>query len=155
MEQFFKDYLEILETLHNDFKKAIAGLSVEALDWTPGREMNSLSILVVHTMGAQRYWIGDVALQIPTVPTRVRATEFQAHGLDEAALVQLLDKNLAFAQTELAKCSVQDLAAVRTSPNHPGQPTTFGHSLSHALEHTGLHLGHAQLTRQLWDHNYG
>jgi uncharacterized damage-inducible protein DinB len=153
MQQFYQDYLDTLEALHNDWKKAIAGLSVEALDWVPGREMNSLCVLVVHTMGATRYWVGDVAGQIPS--NRVRAAEFQAHGLDEAALKQKLDDTFAFVRSVLEKLSLQDLEAARTSANHPGEKFNVGGSIAHALDHTGLHLGHAQITRQLWDHNYG
>jgi hypothetical protein len=28
---------------------------------------------------------------------------------------------------------------------------TAGWALNHALAHTALHIGHAQITRQLWD----
>lgn len=153
MQQFFKDYLDHIEKTHNDFKNAIAGLSVEALDWVPGKEMNSLCVLVVHTMGAARYWVGDVAAQI--MSDRDRATEFQAHGMDEAALVKKLDDTLIFIRDTLEKFTVQDLDAQRTSRNHPGKTFTVGYCFVHALEHDGEHLGHAQITRQLWDQKHG
>jgi hypothetical protein len=153
MERFYQDYLDRLESYHNEFKAALAGLSVVALDWTPGREMNSLCVLVVHTMGATRYFVGDVVAQIPS--NRDRPAEFQARGLDEAALRQRLDDTLAFTHTALDKLALQDLEAARTSPLHPDETFTVGSTLVRVLAHAGLHLGHAQITRQLWDHNYG
>lgn len=155
MERFFEDYLDRLISLHNDYKKAISGLSVEALDWVPGADMNSLCVIIVHAMGAQRFLIGDLAAQISS--NRVRATEFQAKGLDEAALVKRLDDTLAFVRETVSKFTLEDLTAVRELPAGGSKPVTpletltVGWGLLHALSHTGLHLGHAQITRQLWD----
>lgn len=155
MHPFYADYLERLDILHDDFKRAIHGLAVEALDWVPGSDMNSLCVLVVHTCGAERYWIGDVAAQNPS--NRVRADEFKAHGLDEAALTATLDQALDFARQTLAAFSLDELAAPRPLPNPKNRPTTklesftAGWALLHALEHTAQHSGHAQITRQLWE----
>ena len=148
MLKLFEDYLERLERLHRDLEEAIAGLSVEALDWVPGPDMNSLCVLIVHLTGAERYWIGEMVGEIPA--NRDRPSEFRAHGLDEAALKQCLAESRAVARTALEKTSLDDLDTVRTSPL---QERTFtkGNALLHALEHTGLHTGHAQITRQLWD----
>ncbi len=68
METFFKDYLERLETLHSEIETAILGLTPDALDWIPGKEMNSIAILVVHLTGAERYWIGDVPWVVSPSP---------------------------------------------------------------------------------------
>jgi uncharacterized damage-inducible protein DinB len=155
MHIFFTDFLERLEVLHDDFRNAIAGLPGEALDWSPGAEMNTMTVLVVHTCGAERYWIGDVAAQLPS--DRVRADEFKARGFDEAALVKKLDEASAFARQTLATFTLDDLAALRPLPNPKNLPTTTqtsftaGWALLHALEHTAQHSGHIQLTRQLWD----
>ncbi len=154
MRQIYQDYMNSLDTLHRDFQKTIEDLSVAALDWVPGREMNSLCVLVVHTMGATRYWAGDIAAGIPS--NRNRSAEFEAHGLDEPALKNRMDETLAFVQSIVDKLSLEDLEhTVPISANHPGRTFTIGNALVHALEHTAQHLGHAQITRQLWDHNYG
>jgi hypothetical protein len=145
---FFKTYLELLDTLHRDFTKAIDGLPTEALDWVPGEDMNSLCVLVVHTTGATRYWIGDVAGGIPS--NRDRAAEFSAHGLDAAALKQRFADTLAFARNLLEKFRLEDLDKQCLAPLQ-GDTRSAGWALFHALEHTALHMGHAQITRQLWD----
>lgn len=159
MHPFFEDYLERLETLHRDFEKAIADLPIEALDWVAGTDMNSLCVLVVHTAGAERYWIGDVAAQIPS--GRVRAREFEARGLDEGVLRQHLADSLAFARARLDRFALDDLILERPLPNPANLPDTqtqsftAGWALVHALEHTAQHSGHAQLTRQLWEQKHG
>ena len=155
MHRYFEDYVDRLLSLHNDYKKALSGLSVEALDWVPGADMNSLCVMIVHTTAVERFLVGDVAAGIPS--NRVRATEFQAKGLDEAALVKRLDDTLAFVRETVSKFSLEDLIAIRELPPGANKPATtmetltVGWALMHALSHTGLHLGHAQITRQLWD----
>ena len=57
MHEFFVSYLSLLTERHEDMAQVIDGLAPEALAWSPGAGMNSLQILVVHTAGAERYWI--------------------------------------------------------------------------------------------------
>jgi len=149
MEQFLADYLERLQSLHEDMKKTINRLPQAALDWVPAPGMNSLCVLVVHAAGAERYWIGDVACQDPS--DRNRAAEFEVRGLEAANLEARLDQSLSFARDALAGLKLVDLKKARTSPRDDRKFTT-GWALAHALEHTALHLGHAQVTRQLWEH---
>lgn len=158
MSSYFDVYVDRVMSLHNDYKQSIKGLSVEALDWVPGPQMNSLSVMIVHTTAVERFMIGDLASRINS--NRVRATEFQAKGLDEAALVQRLDETLAFVGETLSKLTLEDLNAPRelpvggSKPVTTIEPLTVGWALMHALMHTGLHLGHAQITRQLWDQQH-
>ncbi|MBE0411071.1 MAG: DUF664 domain-containing protein [Anaerolineales bacterium] len=60
MRPFLVNYLMNLEELHAEIRDAIKGLAQEALDWNTGNNMNSLAVLVIHIIGAERYWIGDV-----------------------------------------------------------------------------------------------
>jgi uncharacterized damage-inducible protein DinB len=145
---FFDKFCEILEFSYNELAKTIAGLPQEALDWVPGADMNSLCVLIVHTAGSERFWVGDVAMG--ETSNRVRATEFEAKGLDEAALKKRLDDTLAYTRQALARLTLEDLEKTCIDPRS-GNQTNIGWALMHALEHTSLHLGHAQITRQLWD----
>ena len=63
---FTNPYYDRLQTLHQGISEAIADLPQEALDWEPAPSMNSVTVLVVHLTGAERYWIGDVAGQDPS-----------------------------------------------------------------------------------------
>ena len=147
MHEFFEAYYERLQSLHKDISQAIAGLSREALDWTPGSGMNSLAVLVVHLTGAERYWIGDVAGQDPS--GRVRSTEFEIHGWGSAELQERLDQTLAHSHAVLSQLSVEALDQMRHS-TRDGVSYSVSWALAHALEHTAIHLGHIQIGRELW-----
>lgn len=151
MEAFFIDYIERLEALHRDFIATYDRLPAEALDWVPGQEMNSLCVLVVHTSGSARFWIGDVALQESS--NRNRDSEFLAKGIGHAALSQHFSDLETYVRQGLEGLRLADFPTIRTIPGRDGQvrQVTVGWALLHALEHTGMHLGHAQLTRQLWE----
>lgn len=148
MQPFFHDYFDILKTCHNDFHKALDGLPPEALDWVAGADMNSISVLVYHLTGAERYWIGDVALGESS--NRDRSVEFKVRAVGMGALRQRLDDSLSYASTTLEKLTLHDLESIRTSPRD-GRTFTIAWALLHALEHSNLHLGHVQMIRQLWE----
>src|SRR5690606_2196509 len=97
------EYLEVLKTLHRDFIKTFEGLPDEALDWIPGEDMNSLCVLVVHTTGSTRWWIG-IALGDP--PERNRDLEFQAKGLSVAELQARFATLEDYAQNGLERFSL-------------------------------------------------
>lgn len=149
MQQFFEDYLNILQRLHTDALKAFEGLPQEALDWIPAMEMNSFGVLVTHLTGAERYWIGDVAGEEPS--GRIREQEFQVQGLNSDTLAKRLSDSFNYARCHLEKLTVQELELLRTVPQD-GQKVTVGWALAHAIEHTALHVGHMQILRQWWDY---
>jgi class 3 adenylate cyclase len=110
--------------------------------------MNSLCVLAVHLAGAERYWIGDVVGRDPS--GRDRDAELRARGLDAAALKARLADVLAHSRGVLEDLALADLETVRVSPRD-GREFSVAWALAHALEHTAMHVGHAQLVRQLWD----
>ena len=110
--------------------------------------MNSLAVLVTHTASAERFWIGEMAGADPS--GRDRAAEFRARGVSAAALSALLDETLAHSLAVLERLTAPDLEARRFSPVHQRE-YRVAWALVHALEHTALHVGQVQLTRQLWD----
>jgi uncharacterized damage-inducible protein DinB len=105
-------------------------------------------VLVVHLTGAERYWIGDVALGEPS--NRDRNAEFKVREVGMEALRQRLDDTLSYASAALERLTLQDLEATRTSPRD-GRTFTVAWALLHALEHSNQHLGHIQIMRQLWE----
>jgi uncharacterized damage-inducible protein DinB len=148
MELFFRDLFDRFQELHSGMEDVLQGLPQGALDWVPGAGMNSLAVLAVHTAGSQRYWVGDVVAGEPS--GRDRDAEFRVRGLDAAQLVERLQRSLRFSRGALDGLSLEDLSALRTSPANPRE-FTVGWALAHALDHTALHLGHMQLTRQMWE----
>lgn len=148
MDPFFIDYYDRLSDLHHDLAAAVEGLPVEALDWQPGPETNSLAVLLTHTAGAERYWIGEVAGE--EAADRVRAEEFEVDGRTAEELVALLNRALAHSRSVLSRLSIHNLAEARVA-SMQGRSVTVSWALLHALEHTAVHLGHAQINRQAWD----
>jgi len=147
MQTFFKDYLNLLQDCHNSILEALEGLPPAALDWTPGPDMNSISVLVFHLTGAERYWIGDVAAQDPA--ERDRDAEFRVHDVEMDVLKKRLANNLEYARSTLNKFTIQDLETMRVTAS--GREYTTVWALLHALDHATLHLGQIQITRQLWE----
>ena len=148
MQTYFADYYSLLQSCHNDIHKALDGLPPEALDWVPGKDMNTISVLVFHLTGAERFWIGDVAAQEPS--DRNRDSEFKVKDLGTDALKKRLDDTLAYAKTALENFTLQDLELQRGSPQTDSE-FTVGWALLHALEHATEHKGQIQLTSQLWE----
>jgi len=152
MNHLLQDYLERLEDLHKEVLGSIKGLSTEALDWTPLRhtseDMNSINVLVTHLCGAERYWIGEVACDDPS--ERQRATEFEVRGISAGILVQKVNAATEYARVVLENLDIDSLGTEKTRLRD-NRPATAGWALLHALEHTAIHLGHIQITRQLWE----
>jgi uncharacterized damage-inducible protein DinB len=150
MSAFFDDLFDRFHELHTDLGKTIDGLPIEALDWVAGPDMSSISIMVVHLAGAERYWIGAVALGEST--DRVREQEFEVKDLSPDELRTRLTEADEYARGALSRFSLTDLEETRRSPRNE-KTFRVGWCLMHALEHSALHLGQVQLTRQLWEQN--
>ena len=143
-DQFFADYLQRLEDLQNRLRKDVRDLPMEAMDWLPGPQMNAVAVLLAHITGVVREGI-DIALDVP--PGRVRAQEFQTQGVSSAEMLKHLDAAIEYASEALPHLSLDDLDKQRMDEDGP---VTCGWALLHGLEHAWLHLGHLQLTCQMW-----
>lgn len=126
--------------------RAIEGLPPVASNWSPGPDMNSLAVLAAHTAGAERYWIGDLVGADPS--DRVRDREFMVEAADSTELIRLLDSTLDHSRETLRTLSLDDLDQQVETAN--GRIFSVSWALSHALEHTAVHTGHMEITRQLW-----
>ena len=142
--QLFADYLGLLEVLQRRLHKDLQDLPTEAMDWSPGPNMNSVAILLAHITGVLREGI-DIALD--DSPNRVRAQEFQTHGVPSAEMLHRLDAVIDYACDALPRLGLEDLDTERDDDDGP---ISCGMALLHALEHAYLHLGHLQLTCQMW-----
>ena len=142
--QLFGDYLQRLEDLQHRLHKEVQDLPAEAMDWAPGPEMNSVAVLLAHITGLLREGI-DLALGDP--PSRVRAQEFQTRGVPSTEMLRRFDAVIEYARGALPRLGLEDLDKEREDEDGT---ITCGWALLHALEHAYLHLGHLQLTCQIW-----
>lgn len=148
MLAYFQVYDQMLSELLERIDGAFSDLSEDALDWTPDPAVNSITVLVVHSTAALRYWIGNMLGDEPG--TRDRGEEFQARGYAKDQLQELIEAAEATVHRVLESCTMETLAQKHYSVIHKDYFTgTF--SLAHALEHTALHLGHLEIMRELWE----
>lgn len=146
MQSLFEDYMNNLRELHDDILNTLKDLPPTALDWSPAADINSINALVIHTVGAQRFLIGEAVVGDPA--NRDREAEFKIHGLDAETLVQRLNESFAYIRSVLDSLTVDDLAARR---DFRGRERSVAWILGHALKHTATHMGHIQLMRQFWE----
>jgi hypothetical protein len=143
-DQFFADYLQRLEGLQHSLHKEVRDLPAQAMDWSPGPEMNSVAVLLAHIVGLLHEGI-DIALG--EHPSRVREQEFQTRGVLSDTMLRRLDAVIDDARGALPHLGLTDLSKERQDEDGT---VSCGWALLHALEHAYLHLGHVQLTCQMW-----
>lgn len=146
MQKLFEEYMSIFEACHAEIAKIIDELPPAALDWAPGPETNSISVLIFHLTGSERFWIGDVALQESS--NRDREAEFRVRNVAAEDLKRRLTDSLTYIRTALTRLASEDLAKSQTLPD--GRTYTVAYALLHTLDHAAQHLGHIQITSQLW-----
>jgi uncharacterized damage-inducible protein DinB len=149
MSDELRHYRVFLDDQHQQIEQLIADLPPEALDWRPmdgeGEATNSLAVLVTHALGAERYWVAEVFGGQSL--SRDRDAEFRVSDLDLAALRADLARTGDLVRDVLTTAPAERLDQTVTLPN---RTVTRRWAVLHALEHIALHLGHMQLTRQLW-----
>jgi uncharacterized damage-inducible protein DinB len=144
------NYLERIEDLRRQMADMVAGLPVDALNWRPFQgegdaEVNSLAGLVAHSAGAERFWIAEVVGGRPAA--RDRAAEFSQEADSSEDVIRWLTETSRQTREILASLSDVDLDSTRRTEGHT-LPVRW--CLLHVVDHTALHLGHMQITRQLW-----
>jgi len=147
MRKYYEAMLDHFRELHAEALKAVDVLPPEALDWVPAPEMNSLSVLITHFSGAERYWLGDVVRGDPSF--RNREAEFETKGLDAASLKQRLADLDAYEAAVFDNLRLRDLDTWKVSPRD-GRKVTIAYALLHAMRHTSVHLGHIEVLVQQW-----
>ena len=146
MQAFYADCLNNLLELHNDMGKALEGLPPEALDWSPKPGVNSITALIVHTTGAERFLLGEIIAGESA--NRDRDAEFRVQGLSALDLVQRLTDSRAYIANMFERLTLNDLEAKRILRQ---REVTVGWLIGHALKHTATHLGNIQVMRDMWE----
>ena len=150
-----KDYLDRIDDLRTQVRSLVADLPADALNWRPVEEseehsMNSLAVLAMHVAGAEHFWIGEVVGGLPA--TRVRDQEFVTAVEDAQPLLEQLDAVATQTQAVLDTITAADLETIHSV----GRFTVSSRwGILHVIDHSALHLGHMQITYQLWNHGKG
>jgi uncharacterized damage-inducible protein DinB len=150
-----EQYLGRIEDLRGLVCDLIRDVPAEALNWRPLAQQapeatNSLAVLATHIAGAEQFWIGEVVGGNP--PARDRDAEFATQSANAQELVYLLEKTGAETRQRLAALDREGLEGVREVR---GRRVPVRWCILHVIDHTALHLGHMQLTFQLWQGGAG
>ena len=145
-----ESFQEFFQKMLGQATQMVADLPAEALNWRPlggaeTHETNSLAATATHIAGNVRWMVGEIVGGRPA--NRDRDAEFRAVAADGEALQRQLAASAALAAEVLASLpphALDEVVAVRD------QPHTRRWVLLHSLTHAHLHLGHMQLTLQLW-----
>ncbi len=145
-----ENYLSVLKDLRDQVKKSLEGLPVQALDWRPTEgegelATNSLTVLATHLAGSESFWIKEMVGGQPI--HRNRDSEFVTKGTSSSQLRARLEAAAKDTENILPSLTSAQLDETR---QHRDRRVTVRWAIVHVIEHTATHLGHIQLTRQLW-----
>ena len=142
-----QEFADRLEAVRKQAREAIQGLDAEALNWHPlAQDTNSLAALVHHACGAERFWLVHAVGGQPS--QRVPETELAFRATNLAELETLLDETSQATGEVLASLTPEQLREQRQAGSRT--QSVHGWMLSN-LTHLTTHLGHMQLTRQLYE----
>lgn len=139
---------QTLKALHSDMQYLIKGVPSAGLNWQPGTNTNSLWALTLHTLGTTLHLLSTAADIEPRWQSWQRATELAATGDDPGLLLTAIRNMDDFLDKVF---SVLEEEAPGTERDWLGKPRPVSYLVAHAVEHAGRHVGHMELTRQLWD----
>ena len=142
-----QDFVDRIDDLRRQVKETIQGLDEQGLNWTPlAQDTNSVAVLMTHIAWTERFWTRQVIAGRDI--GRNRDAEFIARAASPAELEELLDQAGQDTREALDPLTLEQLREQRTAI---GRTFTVQGCLLYLLEHLACHLGHMQLTRQMYD----
>lgn len=152
-----KAIADYLERIVGDIIEQLEGVPDDVLNRpTPIPDTNTLFALATHTVAMGEFWV--LALVAGQPVDRNRALEFRASGTgaDLIARFERWVEDLHQVLDTLPVSRLDELAHppsefARTGGFSSDQPMNCRDCLLHVVEHTATHLGHIQMTRQLFD----
>jgi acetyl-CoA synthetase (ADP-forming) len=134
-----------LRVLWDEAEALVRRLPPQALIHKQGAGFNSISALVTHLAGSQRWWMGEVVAN--RAMHRDRDAEFRAEESDSTVLVSRLQDAAALVTEILGTLTSEMLDQTRL---YREQPMTVRRVLTRLLAHTARHVGQMQIVEKLW-----
>jgi uncharacterized damage-inducible protein DinB len=149
MENEIRDLITEFGVLRDQILEAIQGLDNSAANWRPmKKDTNSIYAVISHIIGAQNNWVRKIISKQEI--QRDREAEFRATG-DLKEIVERFKKESLEIENILARLDRVQLTETRQVSAHPQGEATVRWCILHVLTHNAIHLGHIQLTRQVWE----
>ncbi|MBI2831179.1 MAG: DUF664 domain-containing protein, partial [Chloroflexi bacterium] len=144
-------YLTELGLLRKQVHTAVQGLNDEAANWHPLPEgTNSIYGIISHLIGGESYWVR----QVIAGETLQRDREAELHATGSLSeLLERWDKAGKDSAAILGNLTLKELGETRSPSIHRPEwgDITVRWCILHVISHLSLHVGHIQLTRQLWE----
>jgi uncharacterized damage-inducible protein DinB len=150
MEAEVQGYLTERRNLRRELRDAVKGTNDEIANWHPlPKDTNSIYAVMNHLIEVDRFWVTQVIQG--QMYKRDREGAFRASG-HFPELMNQWEKTSEEMDTILGNLSQKQLDETRTMSGRPELGTfTVRWGILHVITHNATHLGHIQLTRQLWE----
>ncbi|MBX3001124.1 MAG: DinB family protein [Caldilineaceae bacterium] len=153
-------YRRLFAQKYREIEELLFKLPAEALLWKPFEQSpwrgpaGSLGWLIAHAVSSTVYLLRRAEWQMGKIPwTAVDgdegSEEFGPANHDPDYLRQRAGRTHEYVEEFLRQLDAQALDDGQAHPIND-HPLTVRYDVQHAIEHMAQHIGHAQLTRQLW-----
>ena len=154
-------YRRLLTQKNQEIQALLTDLPAEALLWKPfegeawGNPADTLGEILAHGISSTVYLLRRPEWILERIPWEAvdgdeGPDEFGPANHDPAYLRARAHRMVDFADLLLDSLAPHDLDASRPHPKQPERLLTVRFDIQHAFEHMSRHIGHAELTRQLW-----
>ena len=154
-------YRRLFDEKHREIEQLLADLPAPALLWKPFERSpwqgasNELGLIIAHAVSSTVYLLRQAEwvlgrVEWAQVDGDEGPQEFGPANHDPAYLRARAQRTHAYVNQFLESLSQADLDGSRPHPRRPDRLLTVRYNIQHAMEHMSQHIGHAQLTRQLW-----
>ncbi len=146
--------LQWMDFAHRNMIEVIADLPDDALTWHPADAMSSLAGIICHTMYCETYAIRRAAGEEVTYDG-----EYDDAERDNATWQNEEDREQLIARIADSDAVMKRILPIMTVAGMERRFPAWGADslasggelIAKAAIHTGMHWGHMQMTRQLWE----
>jgi hypothetical protein len=145
------EYTQVmLAHLSGRYKQVVEAMPEEGLNWQPGGAgTNSLAQIVRHVVSGQQLIFNWALGTPPQLPVTERSRGLHNDTATHAELLELLAQGDQARAELLAQLDASDLS--ESVPSLGGEARTRFFYVAHSVGEAREHIGHAELTRQLWE----
>lgn len=154
-------YQKLFAEKYRELDLLLDELPAAALLWKPFDQSpwqgpaGSLGWLVAHSISSTVYLLRRAEWMLGRIEWEAvdgdeGSTEFSPANHDPSYLRSRAERSHHYVRTLLDSLRAADLEGSRPHPQRPGRMLTVRYDIQHTIEHMSQHIGHAQLTRQLW-----
>jgi hypothetical protein len=145
----------------DELQQLLQDLPPAALLWKPFDQSpwqgpaSTLGLIIAHSVSSTTYLLRRAEWTLGRIEWRQidgdeGSNEFGPANHDPAYLQARIERAQAFVNELLDTLSAADLEGSRAHPKRADRIFTVRYDVQHAIEHMSQHIGHGQVTRQLW-----